>query len=83
MAEGSFYIKKNKDACFSLKQKTHLELFESFKILFNTNNKLYIEKNKYIQYVVSSKKNIQNIINFISFEGNYPLQGYKLIQYIN
>lgn len=83
MAEGSFYIKKNKDACFSLKQRTHLELFESFKLLFNTNNKLYIEKNKYIQYVVSSKKNIQSIINFISFEGNYPLQGYKLIQYIN
>lgn len=45
--------------------------------------KLYIEKEKYIQYSVSSKKDIQSIVNFFSFDGNYPLQGYRAIQYCN
>lgn len=81
IAEGSFNIKKSNEAFFNLKQRTHLELFESFKLLFNTNVKLYIEKDKYIQFAVSSKKDLQSVINFISFEGNIPLNGLKLIQY--
>ena len=35
-AEGSFLIKANNDACFQLKQRVHINLFESIKLLFKT-----------------------------------------------
>lgn len=81
MAEGSFLIKKNKDICFQLKQKYNLELFNNITLFFNTTRKLNIYKNKYIQFNVSSKNDIQNIINFFSFSNNQPLLGNKLISY--
>lgn len=81
MAEGSFLIKKNKDICFQLKQKYNLELFNNITLFFNTTRKLNINKNKYIQFNVSSKNDIQNIINFFSFSNNQPLLGNKLISY--
>ena len=81
MAEGSFFIKSNNDGCFQLKQRIHANLFESFKLLFNTNRKIDIENNRYNQFSVSSKTDIQTIINFFSFSGLHPLVGLKGISY--
>lgn len=86
-AEGSFFIKKNKcsaaqaDGCFQLKQQIHVQLFEAFKLLFNTQRKIGIEKEKYLQFSVSSKADIQKVIGFFSFSGLHPLIGFKNIQY--
>ena len=80
-AEGSFFIKKNNDGCFQLKQRIHLELFEAFKLLFDSKKNTYIEKDKYIQLSLSSKTDIQKVINFFSFSGYHPLIGLKMIQY--
>jgi hypothetical protein len=82
-AEGSFLIKSNNDACFQLKQRIHVELFEAFKLLFNTNRKILIEQEKYNQFSVSSKNDIQKVIEFFSFSGNHSLIGLKCIQYFN
>ena len=82
-AEGSFLIKKNIEGCFQLKQRIHNELFKSFKLLFNTKRNIYIENDKYSQFSVSSKTDIQTVINFFSFSGNHPLIGLKYIQYLN
>lgn len=81
-AEGSFFIKKNKDGCFQLKQKIHTDLFNAFKLLFDTQRKIIIEKEKYLQFSVSSKTDIQKVINFFSFSGLHPLVGLKNIQYL-
>jgi hypothetical protein len=83
VAFGSFLIKNNLDACFQLKERMHPTLFLSFKLLFDTNNQIYSEKNMYNQFTVSSKKDIQKVINFFSFSGHHPLIGLKSIQYLN
>ena len=80
-AEGSFCMKKNNDGCFQLKQRIHLQLFEAFKLIFNTKRKITIEMDRYIQFSVSSKTDIQTVINFFSFSGLHPLIGLKNIQY--
>lgn len=82
VAEGSFAIKKNMDACFQLKQRMDLNLFESFKLFFSTKTKIYEEKDKYHQFVLSSKIDIQKVITFFSFSGHHPLVGLKSIQYL-
>ena len=82
MAEGSFFIKSNNDGCFQLKQRIHTSLFESFKLVFNTNRKIDIENNMYNQFSVSSKADIQTVINFFSFSGLHPLIGRRLIEYL-
>jgi LAGLIDADG endonuclease len=79
--EGSFCIKNNNDGCFQVKQKIHVNLFEAFKLLFKTERKISIEQNKYAQFSVCSKLDIQNVINFFSFSGLHPLIGLKNIQY--
>lgn len=48
---------------------------------FKTTRKLTINKGKYIQFGVSSIKDIQNIINFYSFSNNHTLIGNKLNSY--
>ena len=82
MAEGSFFIKSNNDGCFQLKQRIHTSLFESFKLVFNTNRKIEIENNMYNQFSVSSKADVQTVINFFSFSGLHPLIGLKGITYL-
>jgi hypothetical protein len=74
-------MKENNDGCFQLKQIVHSELFEAIKLLFDSKRKIYIEKNKYAQFSVSSKKEVQKVINFFSFSGLHPLIGLKSIQY--
>ena len=82
MSEGSFFIKKNNEACFQLKQTVHINLFESFKLVFDTNRKLGVENGLYHQFSVSSIVDIQKVINFFSFSGLHPLIGLKGIQYL-
>ena len=88
MADGSFLMKVNNDGCFQLKQRIHFllrtqgELFEAFKLIFNTNRKISIEKGLYNQFSVSSKADIQKVINFFSFSGLHPLIGRRLIEYL-
>jgi Cytochrome b/b6/petB/LAGLIDADG endonuclease len=81
MAEGSFFIKNNKDICFSLRQREHLLLFEAFKIVFNTKTKGE-NSGGFSKFIVTSIKDIQKVVEFFSFSGLHPLLGYKLIQYI-
>ena len=60
----------------------HINLFEAFKLVFNTTRKRKIDTtNNFTQFSVSSKVDIQNVINFFSFSGNHPLVGLKNIQY--
>ena len=80
-SEGSFFIKYNNEGCFQLKQGIHTNLFEAIKLVFNTNRKIDTTNN-YNQFGVSSKTDIQNVINFFSFSGLHPLIGFKYIQYI-
>ena len=58
----------------------HTNLFEAFKLVFETNRKIDTTNN-YNQFSVSSKSDIQKVINFFSFEGLHPLIGLKYIQY--
>lgn len=81
MSEGSFFVKNNNDGCFQLKQRVHAMLFEAFKLVFETNRKITTDKNTYNQFSVSSKADIQRVINFFSFSGYHPLVGLKGIQY--
>ena len=82
MSEGSFFVKANNDGCFQLKQRIHINLFEAFKLVFDTNRKIETEKGLYNQFGVSSKSDVQKVINFFSFSGLHPLIGLKGIQYI-
>lgn len=79
--EGSFFVKQNNDGCFQLKQRLHSLLFEAFRLVFNTTRKITIDQNLYMQFGVSSKSDIQGVINFFSFSGHHPLVGNKSIQY--
>ena len=81
-SEGSFLVKNNNDGCFQLRQRVHIFLFEAFKIVFKTGRKIGIDKGIYSQFSVSSKSDIQTVINFFSFEGHHPLIGLKNIQYL-
>jgi hypothetical protein len=74
-------MKINNDGCFQLKQIIHYQLFEAFKLLFKTSRKISIEKGKYAQFSVSSKTDIQKVVDFFSFSGLHPLIGLKNIQY--
>ncbi len=80
-AEGSFFIKNNNDGCFQLKQRIHVQLFEAFKLVFESNRKIGFEQERFNQFSVSSKNDIQKVINFFSFSGLHPLIGLKSIQY--
>lgn len=82
MAEGSFMEKNNGDFSFSLVQRSHTVLFEAFKIVFDSTRKIE-EQQGYSRFTVSSKKDIQSVVNFFSFSELHPLLGYKLIQYTN
>ena len=81
VAEGSFVIKNKGEHSFQLKQIIHTNLFNTFKCIFNTKRNIYIEKKIYNQFSVSSRVDIQKVINFFSFSGLHPLVGLKYIQY--
>jgi len=81
IAEGSFFIKSNGDGCFQLRQRLDLLLFEAFKLRFQTSRKIGLDQVLYNQFSVSSKADIQKVINFFSFSGHHPLLGYPLLNY--
>lgn len=81
VAEGSFFIKSNNEGCFQVKQRLHILLFDALKLIFNTTRKITSDKSLHSQFSVSSKADIQNVINFFSFSGQHPLVGLKAIQY--
>lgn len=81
LAKGSFFIKINKDGYFQLKQRIHTDLFEAFKLLFDTSKKITKEKDLYMQFEICSVNDVQKVINFFSFSGFHPLIGLKGIQY--
>lgn len=83
IAEGSFFIKSNNDGCFQLRQRLHLLLFQAFNLKFQTNRKIGLDKGLYNQFSVSSKADIQKVINFFSYSGHHPLLGYQLMRYEN
>lgn len=83
MAEGSFFMKKNNDGCFQLKQRVHTNLFEAFKLVFNTTRKIEVVEGLYNQFGVSSKADVQRVIDFFSFSGVHPLVGCRLIEYLS
>jgi len=78
-AEGSFFIKCNLDACFQIKQRAHPLMFDAFKLVFMTNRKASIDLSGYEQFSVSSRKDVQTVIDF--FSKQHPLLGSKLIHY--
>jgi len=55
--------KNNGDFSFSLVQRTHTLLFAAFKIVFDSTRQIE-EKSGYTRFVVSSKKDIQSVVNF-------------------
>jgi len=85
IAEGSFGIKKNNSAFYQIRQ-TGIESYEIIKAicLKIALRKAYLIKpdssNSY-QLSLSSVKDIQCVIDFFSSPSNYPLIGYKRIQY--
>lgn len=92
MAEGSFLEKKNNDICFKLKQKNNFILFKEILEYLGTTQKLSINQGKYVEYSASSKKDIQLIIYFFSYNdfvikpdikcySTVSLRGLKLISY--
>ena len=82
MSEGSFFVKNNNDGCFQLKQRLHTNLYEAFKLAFNTSRKVSVDKGLYNQFAVSSIKDLEIVINFFSYSGHHPLIGLKNIQYL-
>ena len=81
-AEGSFVIRKSGYQSFQLKHNIDINLFNTLKCVFNTKNKIYIEKELYNHFNVNFKADLQKIINFFSFSGLHPLVGLKNIQYL-
>lgn len=78
IANGSFGIKNDGTGFYQLEKRIQLNLFEAIQLLFNNKN-----NNKDMQLTITSKSEIQKVINFFSFEGNHPLVGYKHINYLN
>ncbi len=74
-------MKSNGDGCFQLKHSIEKNLFEKIKSSLLITKNIYIEKDKYEVLSLSSKQDIQKVINFISFEGHHPLIGQKYIRY--
>lgn len=81
VAEGSFFIKQNNDGCFQLKQRSQPALFAAFKLVFSTKRSITVDKHGFMQLGMSSKKDIQSVINFFSFSDLHPLVGLKAAQY--
>ena len=82
VAEGSFFVQANKEISFSISQKSNKILMESIHLFFKPNRAIYYSKDKDVSLVrMSSAKDIQKVVNFFSFEDNYPLVGFKKDSY--
>lgn len=84
IAEGSFFILNRNlypQANFKQAQVPHINLFEAFRLLFNTRVPVHTDSYGNFYLTLSSKKDIQSVINFFSFSNNHPLMGLKAIKY--
>lgn len=82
VAEGSFFVQANKEITFSISQKSNKILMETIYLLFKPARSIYYSKDKDVSIVsMSSVKDIQKVIHFFSFEGNFPLVGFKKDSY--
>lgn len=91
VAEGSFFVQANKEISFSVLRSTLAkkvikfyspEGSESIHLFFKPNRAIYYSKDKDVSLVrMSSVKDIQKVVNFFSFEDNYPLVGFKKDSY--
>lgn len=85
IAEGSFIIKSNNSASFQIRQ-TGIEAYEIIKTISIIIAKKEVNiikpdsSNSYL-LTLTSRKDIQNVINFFSPPLKNELKGYKLIQY--
>ena len=75
-------MKKNNDGCFQIRQRLHSTLFEAFKLVFDTKRKIDNQNDLYNQFSVSSKADVQKVINYFSFSDLHPLIGLKYISYL-
>jgi hypothetical protein len=84
VAEGSFYVQANKEISFSVGQIGNSILMKAIYLMFKPSRTIY-HSNKSDLYLVSmsSKQDVQKVINFFSFENHYPLIGYKKDSYLN
>jgi hypothetical protein len=57
-------IKSNNDGCFQIQQRMDLLLFQAFKLKFQTHRKIGLNRELYNQFSISSKADIQKVINF-------------------
>lgn len=84
IAEGSFFIQLNKEIYFSIGQKGNRSLMQAIHLLFEPGNSIYFSDKTQVSLVrMSSKKDIQKVINFFSFDDHYPLIGYKKDSYLS
>ena len=58
-------------------------LFQAFKLKFQTIRKISLDRGMYNQFSVSSKTDIQKVINFFSHSGHHSLLGNQLKRYEN
>lgn len=82
VAEGSFFVQANKEISFSISQKGNKILMQAIHLFFKPSRAIYYSNDKDVSLVrVSSVKDVQKVINFFSFENNYPLIGFKKDSY--
>nr|YP_009663706.1 hypothetical protein [Dactylella tenuis]QCW06844.1 hypothetical protein [Dactylella tenuis] len=82
-AEGSFFALANDEFMFSISQSNNKYLMQAIHLMFKPSRGIYFnEKTKSSLVRMSSIADIQKVINFFSFDDNYPLLGYKKEQYL-
>lgn len=84
-AEGSFTISIEDDGkrirpYFYIDQKYDYHLMEAIKTRLSFNSKVFLRKNFIFALSAKSKREIENVINFID-KSNIKLQGYKRLQF--
>ena len=81
MAEGSFHVKTSLELYFTVRQRSHENLFEAFQLLFYTRRSIDNTTLGHSKFSVSSVKDLNKVIMFFSFSNLHPLIGHKKVQY--
>jgi len=85
IAEGSFGIKSNGSAFYSIRQTgiLNMPLIQAIQLRLLGSLKTDIKPDNQDSYKItmSSREDIQKIVNFFSYSNHHPLLGYKSFQY--
>jgi hypothetical protein len=84
IAEGSFFIATRGDMGFNIAQMSrdsHNTLFLAIKLRLGTHVNLQFRSDA-VFLNLTSKADLESVIDFFSFSGNHPLMGLKLVSYI-